>query len=57
MKRESYNGGLFAKLRFREKQIGTTWSARQDMRIRYVPPVDEVTALGATLSLAEYRDL
>jgi hypothetical protein len=48
--------GLFAELRIREKQMGTTWSARQDMRIRYVDPAEEPVRAGVT-SLEEYRDL
>ena len=48
--------GLLAELRFREKQMGTTWSARQDMRIRYISPVNESTPARVT-SLEEYRDL
>jgi hypothetical protein len=48
--------GLFAELRFREKQMGTTWSARQDMRIRYIEPADLATP-AAVASLDEYRDL
>lgn len=30
--------GLAAELRLREKVMGTTWSARQDLRIRYTEP-------------------
>lgn len=48
--------GLLAELRFREKQMGTTWSARQDMRIRYIAPVDECPPASVT-SLEDYRDL
>ena len=50
--------GLLTELRFREKQMGTTWSARQDMHIRYVPPSDPDTPPAATVTrLEEYRDL
>jgi hypothetical protein len=49
-------GGLLAELRFREKQMGTTWSARQDMHIRYIDPVDEPAPAGV-ISLEQYRDL
>lgn len=48
--------GLASELRFREKQMGTTWSARQDMRIRYVEPID-VPVCAAVGSLEDYRDL
>jgi hypothetical protein len=36
--------------------MGTTWSARQDMRIRYIEPADLATP-AAVASLDEYRDL
>jgi hypothetical protein len=48
--------GLFAELRFREKQMGTTWSARQDMRLRYVEAT-EVPTPAAVASLEDYRNL
>jgi hypothetical protein len=48
--------GLASELRFREKQMGTTWSARQDMRIRYVEPA-EIATPAAVASLEDYRDL
>jgi hypothetical protein len=48
--------GVFAELRFREKQMGTTWSARQDMRIRYIEPAD-VPSAAVVASLEDYRDL
>jgi hypothetical protein len=48
--------GVFAELRLREKQMATTWSARQDMRIRYVEPAD-VPSPSAVASLEDYRDL
>ena len=47
--------GLLAELRFREKQMGTTWSARQDMHIRYTAPPEESTPASMT-SLEQYRD-
>ena len=53
---ESAKVGLLAELRFREKQMGTTWSARQDMRIRYVAPADAPAPAGVT-NLEDYRDL
>jgi hypothetical protein len=49
--------GLLAELRFREKQMGTTWSARQDMRIRYVAPADAGVPPATITSLEQYRDL
>jgi hypothetical protein len=49
--------GLLAELRFREKQMGTTWSARQDMHIRYIAPADPDVSPAAVTSLEEYRDL
>jgi hypothetical protein len=48
--------GLLAELRFREKQMGTTWSARQDMRIRYVPPAAE-PVLASVFAVDQFRDL
>lgn len=48
--------GVLAELRLREKQMGTTWSARQDMRMRYVVAADE-PAPTAVARLDEYRDL
>src|SRR4051812_49358886 len=38
-----------------ERQMGTTWSARQDMRIRHVPPAEP--PLARVVSVDEYRDL
>jgi len=29
---------LLTELRYREKVMGTTWSSRQDLRIRYIAP-------------------
>jgi hypothetical protein len=49
--------GLLSELRFREKQMGTTWSARQDMRIKYIPHADVVAPSATVTSLDEYRDL
>jgi hypothetical protein len=49
--------GLLAELRFREKQLGTTWSARQDMRITYVEPVKSDSQPGAVTNLLDYRNL
>jgi hypothetical protein len=48
--------GAMAELRLREKTMGTTWAARQDMRIRYVAPVDECSPTHVT-RLEDYRDL
>jgi hypothetical protein len=49
--------GLLAELRFREKQMGTTWSARQDMHIRYVEAADVPAQPATVTTLEEYRDL
>jgi hypothetical protein len=46
---------LWAELRLREKQLGTTWSARQDMRIRYTEPSSSPPATVSKLD--DYRDL
>jgi hypothetical protein len=54
--KEGAKVGVFAELRFREKQMGTTWSARQDMRIRYTEAVETPTP-AAVASLDDYRDL
>ena len=48
--------GLMAELRLREKTMGTTWAARQDMHIRYVAPADERPPASVT-DLEDYRDL
>jgi hypothetical protein len=54
---ESAKVGLLAELRFREKVMGTTWSARQDMHIRYVEPADVAAHPATVTSLEQYRDL
>lgn len=46
---------LLTELRYREKTMGTTWAARQDMRIRYVEPGDVQRA--SVVELVNYRDL
>ena len=43
------------ELRYREKVLGTTWAARQDMRIHYTAPASAVPAPVARLD--DYRDL
>jgi hypothetical protein len=47
--------GLWTELRYREKQLGTCWSARQDMRIRYTEPSNAAPA--SVSKLDDYRDL
>jgi len=47
---------VWSELRAREKAMGTTWDARQGMRIRYVPPGTEGPA-ASVASLDAYRDL
>jgi hypothetical protein len=47
--------GLLTELRYREKVMGTTWSARQDLRIRYTEPSSSPPASVSTLD--DYRDL
>jgi hypothetical protein len=47
--------GLWTELRYREKVMGTTWSARQDMRIRYTEPSSSPPATVSKLD--DYRDL
>lgn len=49
--------GLFAELRLRERQMGTTWSARQDMRIRYVEHVDSTTPSATVTNIEDIREL
>jgi hypothetical protein len=46
---------LLTELRYREKVLGTTWSFRQDQRIRYTKPAAEASASVARLD--DYRDL
>ena len=48
---------LLTELRYREKVMGTTWSARQDMRIRYTEPADPNAAPASVARLEDYRDL
>lgn len=49
--------GLLGEVRLREQRMGTTWSARQDMRIKCVEQ-GEVDAGPATVtSLRDYQDL
>jgi hypothetical protein len=48
--------GAMAELRLREKTMGTTWAALQDMRIRYIAPVEECLPTHVT-RLEDYRDL
>ena len=48
--------GLLAELRLRERQMGTTWSARADMHIEYIAPALESTPARVT-SLEKNRDL
>ena len=48
--------GVLAELRFGEKQLDTTWSARQDMRIRYIAP-DDFAPVATVTSLEPYRNL
>lgn len=47
--------GLWTELRYREKVMGTTWSARQDMRIRYTEPSSAPPA--SVTQLDTYRNL
>jgi len=47
--------GLWTELRYREKLMGTTWSARQDMRIRYTEP--STSPPTSVWQLDDYRNL
>jgi hypothetical protein len=47
--------GLWTELRYREKVMGVTWSARRDLRIRYVEPNSSPPA--SVSQLDDYRDL
>jgi hypothetical protein len=47
--------GLYTELRYREKVMGTTWSARQDMRIRCTEPASAAPA--SVSRLDDFRDL
>jgi len=38
--------GLLTELRYRQKAMGTTWAARQDMHIRYTEPGSAVPCFG-----------
>ena len=46
---------LWTELRYREKVMGVTWSARRDLRIRYVEPSNSPPATVSTLD--ENRNL
>lgn len=48
---------LWAELRTREKVMGTTWSARQDMCIRYVEPAAVQAKSAGVTVLEDYRNL
>ena len=55
-----YHGGplgLAGELRAREKVMGTTWDARQGMRIRYTDPGVGGDAPASVSRLEDYRDL
>jgi hypothetical protein len=47
--------GLLTELRYREKVLGTTFSARQDMRIRYIAPGTSSPA--SVVALDDFREL
>jgi hypothetical protein len=47
--------GLLTELRYREKVLATTWSARQDQRLRYIQP--ESSPPASVSALDDYRDL
>jgi hypothetical protein len=46
---------LLTELRYREKVMGTTWSSRQDLRIRYIAPGNSPPA--SVTQLDTYRNL
>jgi hypothetical protein len=52
---DSARVGLLTELRYREKVLGTTWSARQDMRLRYTEP--SIATPAPVSKLDDYRDL
>src|SRR5262245_8466686 len=52
-----FNVGALTELRYREKVMGTTWSARQDLRIRSVDPVAPQANSASMTVLDEYRNL
>ena len=56
-KAASVQVNLMTELRYREKAMGTTWSARQDMRIRYTAPADADVQPASVTRLDLYRDL
>jgi hypothetical protein len=47
---------LLTELRYREKVMGTTWAARQDMRIRYAERTTPATP-ASVARLDDFRDL
>jgi hypothetical protein len=47
----------WVELRAREKAMGTTWDARQGMRLRYVAPVEDSGEDGSVSQLDAYRNL
>lgn len=54
---EGVKVGVLSELRLREKQKGTTWSVRSDMRIRYVTRVDMSDPSASLTSLDQFRHL
>lgn len=51
-------GGLLAELRYREKIMGTTWSARQDMRISYTVAAQQKPSPPSDVAILDrYREL
>ena len=49
--------GLLTELRYREKVMGTTWSARQDLRLRYVKPTVAQGDSASVTTIDLYRNL
>jgi hypothetical protein len=49
---------LWSEIRLRERTLGTTWDARQSMRLRYVASLPDEDGQGGPVSrLDDYRNL
>ena len=54
---DSAKVGLATELRYREKVMATTWSSRQDARIRYTAPAAAERRSASVTEIDLYRNL
>jgi len=55
-----FHGGnmrLAAEIRQRERMMGTTFDARRDIRVRYVPADDTQVELAEVSAMDDYRQM